>query len=156
MSYFRTPEYLTQSLQDAASHQYALGIKLVRGAYHEQEAKPDSPSLSLTTNASWPPVFTNKADTDRCYDTAAAELVRVVANVDGRGPTVGVLFGSHNSESCAKVIDAFVDMGCAFRGKDGTVHLDDLIAERVSLAQLYGLSAFLMILWVGNADMVCG
>ncbi|KAI0248067.1 FAD-linked oxidoreductase-like protein [Lactifluus subvellereus] len=136
----RTPEYLTQSLQDAASHQYALGIKLVRGAYHEQEAKPDSPSLPLTTNASWPPVFTNKVDTDRCYDTAAAELVRAIANVDGRGPTVGALFGSHNSESCAKVIDALVDVGLAFRGKDGTVQLDDLTAERVSLAQLYGMS----------------
>jgi proline dehydrogenase len=144
--YFRTPEYLAQSLQDAASHRYALGIKLVRGAYHEQEAVLDSPSLPLTTNASWPPVFTNKADTDSCYDAAAAELIRAVANADGRGPSVGVLFGSHNSGSCEKVLDALVDAGLALRGKDGTVQLDDVVAERVSLAQLYGMSPALVML----------
>ncbi|KAH9982077.1 FAD-linked oxidoreductase-like protein [Lactifluus volemus] len=136
----RTPEYLAQSLQDAASNRFALGIKLVRGAYHEQEAKPDSPAFPLTTTTSWPPVFTNKADTDRCYDAAAAELVRAVANADGRGPRVGVLFGSHNSGSCAKVIDALVEAGVALREEDGTVRLDDVVAERVSVAQLYGMS----------------
>ncbi|KAI9510632.1 FAD-linked oxidoreductase-like protein [Russula earlei] len=135
----RTPEYLVQCLRDAASNQYALGIKLVRGAYHEQEVKADSRSLSFTTGASWPPVFTNKVDTDECYDAAAAELIRAVANVDDHGPRVGVLFGSHNAESCAKVLDALVDVGLATR-EDGAVKLDDQAAERVNLAQLYGMS----------------
>ena len=134
----RTPAYLVQSLQDAASHHYALGVKLVRGAYHEQEVQSDSPSLHLTTDMSWPPVFLNKADTDRCYDAAAEELVQAVAKSDGSGPRVGVLFGSHNARSCAKVLDALVDAGLATREKDGTVKVDDLAAERVALAQLYG------------------
>lgn len=141
VSHLRTPEYLAQSLRDAARHQYALGIKLVRGAYHEHEVQPDSPSFPLTTttsSASWPPVFTAKADTDECYDSAAAELVRAVANADGHGPRVGVLFGSHNPESCAKVLDALVSVGLAIHEEDGTVKLNDLAAERVSLAQLYG------------------
>ncbi|KAF8272420.1 FAD-linked oxidoreductase-like protein [Lactarius quietus] len=136
----RTPEYFDQSLQDAASHHYALGVKLVRGAYHEQEAQSDSPSLPLTTDVSWPPVFLDKADTDRCYDAAARGLVRAVANSDRSGPRVGVLFGSHNAESCAKVLDSLVDVGLATREKDGTVKVDDIAAERVALAQLYGMS----------------
>ncbi|KAI0005315.1 FAD-linked oxidoreductase-like protein [Russula compacta] len=134
----RTPKYLAQVLRDAASNQYTLGIKLVRGAYHEQEVESDSPAHALATNVSWPPVFTSKADTDRCYDTAAAELVRAIANVDGRGPGVGVLFGSHNSESCRKIIDALVNVGLATHEDNGIVKLDELGAERVSLAQLYG------------------
>ncbi|KAI9445587.1 FAD-linked oxidoreductase [Lactarius indigo] len=123
----RTPEYLVRSLKDATSHHYALGVKLVRGAYHEQEAQPDSPSLPLTAHVSWPPVFLNKADTDRCYDAAAGELVRAVANSDGSGPRVGVLFGSHNAVSCAKVLDALVDVGLATHEKDGTVRVDDVV-----------------------------
>ena len=99
---------------------------------------PDSPSLPLTTNASWPPVFTSKDDTDRCYDAAIAELVGAVANTHGRGPRVGVLFASHNPRSCFKVLDALVSVGLATHEEDGTVKLDDLAAERVSLAQLYG------------------
>jgi proline dehydrogenase len=102
---------------------------------------PNSPSLSLTTNASWPPVFTSKEDTDRCFDAAIAELVRAVANADGRGPRVGVLFASHNPGSCAKVLDALVSVGLATHEEDGMVKLNDLAAERVSLAQLYGAYA---------------
>jgi proline dehydrogenase len=137
--FYSTPEYLAQSLRDAASNQYALGIKLVRGAYHEQEVVPDSPSLPLTTtHASWPPVFTSKDDTDKCFDAAIAQLVRAVANADGRGPRVGVLFASHNLGSCAKVLDALVTVGLATHEEDGTVRPNDLAAERVSLAQLYG------------------
>jgi hypothetical protein len=49
-----------------------------------------------------------------------------------------VLFGSHNPESCAKVLDALVSVGLAIHEEDGTVKLNDLAAERVSLAQLYG------------------
>jgi proline dehydrogenase len=138
----RTPEYLAESLRDANVNHYALGIKLVRGAYHEQEVRPKPPSFSLTTttsDASWPPVFTNKADTDRCFDAAAAELVRAVANSGrGHGPRVGVLFGTHNPDSCAKVLANLVDVGLATHEDDGTVKLDDLAAEHVCIAQLYG------------------
>jgi len=136
--YYSTPEYLAQSLRNAASDRYALGIKLVRGAYHEQEVMPYSPSFPLTTNASWPPVFTSKDDTDRCYDAAITKLAGAVANADGRGPRVGVLFASHNPRSCAKVLDALVSVGLATHEEGGMVKLSDLAAERVSLAQLYG------------------
>jgi len=44
----------------------------------------------------------------------------VVANSDGSGPKAGVLFGSHNAGSCAKVLDALVNAGLAMREKDGT------------------------------------
>lgn len=65
--------------------------------------------------------------------------MRAVANADGHGPRVGVLFGSHNPESCTKILDALVDVGLATHEEDGMVKLDDLAAECVSLAQLYGV-----------------
>jgi hypothetical protein len=67
------------------------------------------------------------------------ELVQAVANAGrGRGPRVGVLFGTHNPDSCAKVLDTLIDVGLATHEDDGTVKLDDLAAERVCIAQLYG------------------
>ena len=65
--------------------------------------------------------------------------MRAVANSDGSGPRVGVLFGSHNAGSCAKILDALVDASLATHEKDGAVKVDDLAAERVALAQLYGM-----------------
>ena len=52
-----------------------------------------------------------------------------------------MLFGSHNPESCAKVLDVLVNVGLATHEEDGTVKLDDLASERVCVAQLYGASA---------------
>ena len=69
---------------------------------------------------------------------AAAELLRAVANADGRGPRVAALFGSHNPASCAKVLDILVNVGLARHEEDGTVKLDDRADERVCVAQLYG------------------
>jgi hypothetical protein len=48
------------------------------------------------------------------------------------------LFGSHNPASCAKILDVLVDVGLATHEDDGTVRLDELAAERISIAQLYG------------------
>jgi len=75
---------------------------------------------------------------DRCYDTTIVELVHAVANADGRGPRVGMLFTSHNSGSCAKVLDALVSVGLATHEEGGIVKLNNLAAECISLAQLYG------------------
>lgn len=69
---------------------------------------------------------------------AAAELLRAVANADGRGPRVAVLFGSHNLDSCTKVLDILVDVGLARHEEDGIVKLDDRASEQVCVAQLYG------------------
>jgi len=38
------------------------------------------------------------------------------------------------------VLDTLVNAGLATREKDGIVKVDDLTAERVALAQLYGMS----------------
>jgi proline dehydrogenase len=65
--------------------------------------------------------------------------VRAIANAEhGRGPRVGVLFGTHNPDSCAKVLDILVDVGLATHEDDGTVKLNDLASEHVCIAQLYG------------------
>jgi hypothetical protein len=51
------------------------------------------------------------------------------------------------------VIDALVEAGVALREEDGTVRLDDVVAERVSVAQLYGTSACPKTFVSGNVDM---
>lgn len=65
-----------------------------------------------------------------------------------------MLFGSHNPESCAKVLDVLVNVGLATHEEDGTVKLDDLASERVCCAQLYGACA--CACGKSNADTACG
>ncbi|OCB90786.1 FAD-linked oxidoreductase [Sanghuangporus baumii] len=93
----RTPEHLVQSLLDAEAGNYALGVKLVRGAYHPFEVSahatrmlansetkavstgdnaPSSPSISPEPLS---PVWENKAETDEVYDTCARMLIKHVA-----------------------------------------------------------------------------
>ncbi|KAI0038960.1 FAD-linked oxidoreductase [Auriscalpium vulgare] len=135
----RTPEYLLRSLQDAQSGNYALGIKLVRGAYHEQEAlvHPHPPALSPAPH---PPVWATKPETDRCYDASARALVLALRTTPAH---VGVLFGTHNRSSCGVILDELVRQGLARREIEGdaeVVRVREDVAERATIAQLYGMS----------------
>jgi hypothetical protein len=62
----RTPIQLGQSLSDAQRGGYALGVKLVRGAYHDQELARHR-ERHASDNA-LPPVWSNKPETDDCYN----------------------------------------------------------------------------------------
>ncbi|EJD04539.1 FAD-linked oxidoreductase [Fomitiporia mediterranea MF3/22] len=93
----RTPEHLAQSLSDAEAGNYALGVKLVRGAYHPFEAvahkarkfvnSEDKAVVSSNTGLSspsispeaLPPVWENKEETDACYNACARMLIGRVA-----------------------------------------------------------------------------
>ena len=80
----RAPSYLTFSLSDAKIHNYAFGVKLVRGAYLEGEIEAPSSqgsfkdagrlakSVSISPDRI-PPVRSTKRETDEVYD----ECVRV-------------------------------------------------------------------------------
>ncbi|ETW87760.1 hypothetical protein HETIRDRAFT_122039 [Heterobasidion irregulare TC 32-1] len=161
----RNIEYLQQSLADAKAGNYAFGVKLVRGAYHPLETsahaaaaasssvsgtrpRRNSHSLSISPDPH-PPVWPSKPDTDRCYNACARLLVSAihddVAGVAGAGapPTVGVLFGSHNWDSCNLILDELVRHGLAHRETEGArevVRIRDEATERVTLAQLFGMS----------------
>ncbi|KAG6910629.1 hypothetical protein DXG01_009138 [Tephrocybe rancida] len=150
----RTPELLAQSLADAKAGNYALGVKLVRGAYHPHEvaahtarlAGDRSPSLTSDPNS---PVWLSKPDTDACYNACARTLIHTIReDVNIRRPkgtpmtpAVGVLFGTHNWESCRLILEELVKTGLAVKGpaKDDLVLLPDDVMERVTIGQLYGM-----------------
>lgn len=157
----RTPEYLAQSIAAARKEGYAVGVKLVRGAYHPHELVAH-PSTSATADASLaspamstslsispdpvPPVWTAKADTDARYNAGVRALIAAVREDVARGgqPALGVLFGTHNWESAGLIVDELVRQGLAVQvgGGGGVVAVGDEVAERVTLGQLYGASCF--------------
>lgn len=67
-----TPELLEQSLEEANRGGYALGVKLVRGAYHSFETARYASLPETEKKDPSPPVWEYKDETDRCYN-----LVRV-------------------------------------------------------------------------------
>ncbi|KAJ6614938.1 FAD-linked oxidoreductase-like protein [Mycena sp. CBHHK59/15] len=143
----RTPAHLVHALRDAKAHKYALGVKLVRGAYHTHEtaAHPASAApgagktLSISPDAQ-PPVWTRKADTDAQYDACAGVLLdAVAADVrGGRSQGVGVLFGTHNWASSEAILVGLVARGLAALTADGKLRVGERVGERVTFGQLYG------------------
>ncbi|KAL1743703.1 FAD-linked oxidoreductase-like protein [Schizophyllum fasciatum] len=93
----RTPAQLARAAADAHAGGYALGVKLVRGAYHPHEvgawkaaheavanAKNPEPALvarmTLVPAAEHPPVWSVKPETDACYDQCVKMLIDLVAD----------------------------------------------------------------------------
>ncbi|KAL4071186.1 FAD-linked oxidoreductase-like protein [Scleroderma yunnanense] len=151
----RTPTHLAHSLALSRKRGYALGIKLVRGAYHPHELAAHSDRSTLTASISPdpdPPVYRSKADTDACYDQCAAILVRAIAEditsakttAITRPPRLAVLFGTHNWLSTELVLDALVNNGLACQGggggTKGVLIIPPEVAERCTFAQLYGMT----------------
>ncbi|KAK7688068.1 hypothetical protein QCA50_008438 [Cerrena zonata] len=91
----RQPAYLVQSIADAKAGNYALGIKLVRGAYHPHETSAHNlrnsgdgakkrKSLAISSESE-PPVWSNKADTDAAYNGSVELIMNEIENdVKGR------------------------------------------------------------------------
>ncbi|KAG6867968.1 hypothetical protein C0993_008929 [Termitomyces sp. T159_Od127] len=159
-----TPALLAQALADAKAGGYALGVKLVRGAYHPHEVAAHkarvarAPSLLLSSSSEpeeeeepeGAHVWLAKRETDACYDACVRVLVRAVredvrasagAGGDARAPRLGVLFGTHNWASCDVILGELVRSGLAARGGAGgeLVVVPDEVAERVAIGQLYGM-----------------
>ena len=108
-----------------------------------------SPSISPELLS---PVWENKEETDENYNKCTTMLIKRVAREVAqirrdrdRGqlaiPRLGVLFGTHNLESCEHILDALVQEGLATRShEDGAevTQIDDEAAECITLGQLYG------------------
>lgn len=146
-----TPAHLIRSIQDSKQHGYSLGVKLVRGAYMDKErarhAKIGGDS----------PVWTEKADTDSCYNSCAkllveelassyepstagsrGRVVRLLSGSTGKDTGIGLLFGTHNSISCAHIMQCMVDSGLAYRDSEDRVIVKDGVEERLCFGQLFG------------------
>ena len=201
----RTPLHVAYTLNDARRNNYALGVKLVRGAYHpyelaahESETDPSGhASLSISPEA-LPPVWLTKPETDKAYNDCVKLLVeavkqdisecaqptqisttfagfsyarRWIAGLIKRGrssssigpstdlpdvmprarqpnlPGIGVLFGTHNWDSCNLFLNQLIDSGLGTvvttidprSGKNvQKVELSDAVTERIAIGQLYG------------------
>jgi proline dehydrogenase len=82
----RTPAHLALALADARANNYALGVKLVRGAYHPHEiaahraaaANDDAhPSMSISPDVE-PPVWMEKRETDEAFNGCLKVLINSV------------------------------------------------------------------------------
>lgn len=125
--------------------------------------------MSISPDAE-PPVWGTKAETDACFDKCAALLVRavkqdVVDSSSARGhitpssfaihligrrttrpsPSLGVMFATHNWDSCELILNELVQSGSACRRSEergDVVEIGDDVVERVTIGQLYGQFAF--------------
>ncbi|KAJ7129960.1 FAD-linked oxidoreductase-like protein [Mycena filopes] len=137
----RTPAHLAHALRDAQTHGYALGAKLVRGAYHAHEAAAHGTARSLSISPeARAPVWEAKADTDAAYDACAGVLLDAVdADLARGGHGIGVLFGTHNWGSCDRILAGLRARGLAAVMPDGRLHVAERVGERVTFGQLYGM-----------------
>lgn len=123
-----------QSLEDARAGGYSLGVKLVRGAYHPFEVGA-SPSPEAC------PVWTEKKDTDACYNKCVGILLSALKrDIAHELPQLGIFFGTHNSQSCDKILEGLVQEGIAGE-ENGLVIVGRAAAERCAIGQLFGVWA---------------
>ncbi|MBA6315568.1 proline dehydrogenase family protein [Cellulophaga baltica] len=85
-------DYLKALQQRSAQDGFKIGMKVVRGAYMEKENE-------RALEKGYPsPICGSKAATDTNYDTVVAYMLE---NLD----TMSIYMGTHNEESCYKMLD---------------------------------------------------
>ena len=107
--------YLKEIYADAQNNNYYIGLKLVRGAYHEQEIER---AQKLDYNC---PVYTQKEDTDKDYNLAQKFCVEHLDRIS-------FCSGTHNEKSSEYLIDLFDKYNI------------DKNDERIIFSQLLGMS----------------
>lgn len=108
-------DYLKNQVEKANSVGYHLGVKLVRGAYMEKE-RERAQQMNYKS-----PIQLNKQASDNDYNSGVEYIINNLM--------LGALVaGTHNEESCQKLIDVMRERGLAKND------------ERVWFSQLYGMS----------------
>lgn len=107
-------------------------MKLVRGAYHPHEVA-HAPNGEA-------PVWSVKEETDRCYNGCVKMLLGELAG-KRKGGGLGILFGTHNWESCDLILKELVNLGLAVGEMDGErIRIGEEVLDKVAMGQLYGSS----------------
>ena len=107
--------YLESIINNARKEKYYIGVKLVRGAYHEQETE-------RSKNQNYPnPVFNKKEDTDLHFNKS---LDLSMKNID----ILSICAGTHNEESCNILMNLM---------NKYKINKND---KRIYFSQLYGMS----------------
>ncbi len=123
-------EYLENFITQARQKGTYAAFKLVRGAYMEKEreraARMNYPS----------PIYPDKDATDQAFDDAAALCIR---NLDAGA----VCVGTHNENSCARVVDLMQELDIPPGHQD------------VSFAQLLGMSDHISYNLANSGYQVC-
>jgi len=107
--------YLSRMIEDARTKGYMGAFKLVRGAYHEQEAE------RAIANDYEIPIFGKKYETDNAFNQA---LEICMDNIDA----VALCSGTHNEKSCELLVELM---------QKKNIPVND---KRIWFAQLYGMS----------------
>lgn len=107
--------FLKASFEDAVTHNYFLGVKLVRGAYMEKERE-------RAVKLGYPsPIQPDKASSDKDYNDA---LRFCINHID----KISVCAGSHNEQSSMLLTQLMAEKGLSNND------------HRVYFSQLYGMS----------------
>jgi len=110
------------------------------------ETSTDSRLPSISPEP-YPPVWLEKQDTDKCYNACARLLISEIKDdverqVRSGGPAhIGVLFGTHNWESCNIILKELVDRGLAAVDKnegETIIRIGTDVTDRLMFGQLYG------------------
>ncbi|MBL4716289.1 MAG: proline dehydrogenase [Bacteroidetes bacterium] len=107
--------YLKKSLEFCRERNLKLGIKIVRGAYMEQEKE------RAEQNGYDSPIQTSKENTDKDYDEAIEYCIKNIADI-------GLCAATHNEQSCYKLISLISENGLDKSNPD------------IYFGQLYGMS----------------
>jgi proline dehydrogenase len=108
-------DFLDKSIREARDKNYKLGLKLVRGAYMDQER-------DRALRMGYPsPVYPDKKGTDDAFNEA---VNRCLQNIE----TVSIFIGTHNEESLSLLMENMK--------KHGLKNND----PRIQVSQLYGMS----------------
>jgi proline dehydrogenase len=144
---YSTPARLRNAYAHAASNGYILGAKLVRGAYHPQEIERHTQHSAHKDSP--PPVWSEKHETDQCYNECAELLLDNISRPTAgssapASATSGAFFGTHNKESCDLIFDGLVKRGLATLDQSrGTLKIPEATAAQVQLGQLFGTSFYI-------------
>jgi len=170
-SNYSMPAHLIHSLALACARWYALGVKLVQGAYHSHELtahqlacsvgsvvgsypSDHSPLLSISPDLE-PPVQSLKDVTDQCYYDCITMLIDAISqDIHCSGwfsaPSIGVFFGIHNWTSCEFILKELVKKGLGVvkrvdidKVQKDAVRIPLEVGERVAFGQLYSMFTFL-------------
>ncbi|KAJ9101213.1 hypothetical protein QFC21_003432 [Naganishia friedmannii] len=138
----RSDGHLAASLKHAKENNYTLGVKLVRGAYAEQERKKWITDGRAKFGAD--PIQPTKQATHAAFDGATksliAQLAKDIKTDPKKAPSVGVFFGTHNGDSCDLIADSLVENGLAQKNEEGRLVTLPGVRGRVSTGQLFGMS----------------